>query len=378
MNLILFFSRRNSLKYWVDTGLFDREKLIYERHLANGTFKKIYWLTYGCLDGEIAASLKSAGLLHNDIYVIPMPKIFNNKIGNILYSLLCPFIQWKVCNYGSIFKTNQMDGSYSGVIAMKIHNKPLIVRTGYTASIFARHQHGSLIRIKIYEWMESLAYGSADVAVVASLSDKNFICDKYKINPQTVHVFNNYINTTLFRPKNIEKYSDRIVFVGRMNKQKNVDSLIRAVSKTQLTLDIYGSGELMEELQALSITLSANVRFMGVVPNSHLPDILNKYRYFILPSHYEGMPKTLLEAMACGLVCIGTDVEGIREVIEHKVTGYLAKTTDWQDIYNAIMEAQLDDNIDIIAQGVTKIETHFSLEGFLTKEVELIRGLIYE
>ncbi|MBF0472702.1 MAG: glycosyltransferase family 4 protein [Nitrospirae bacterium] len=268
-----------------------------------------------------------------------------------------------------------MDGSYSAVIARFIYKKPLIVRTGYTASIFARNQNSSSIRIKLYQWMEWFAYKYADAAVTASLTDKDYICHKYKISPQDVYVFNNYIDTTIFRPKTRDKYVDRIIFVGRLNIQKNVDSLIKAVLKTQLSLDIYGGGELRGELEEMSKTLGAKVRFMGIVPNSELPEILNKYRYFILPSLYEGMPKTLLEAMACGLVCIGTDVSGINEVIEDKVNGYLAKSTSADDIYDAIMRAQGGEDMNIIKNGLDKINVNFSLEGFLEKEGNLIRSL---
>ena len=50
MILSLFFTRNVSLESWVKQGLFDREKLIYEEHLNQGNFKKIYWFTYGSND----------------------------------------------------------------------------------------------------------------------------------------------------------------------------------------------------------------------------------------------------------------------------------------------------------------------------------------
>ena len=54
MILALFFTRGVSLETWVYTGLFDREKLIYEEHLRRGHLKTVYWLTYGSHDTEIA------------------------------------------------------------------------------------------------------------------------------------------------------------------------------------------------------------------------------------------------------------------------------------------------------------------------------------
>ena len=62
---------------------------------------------------------------------------------------------------------------------------------------------------------------------------------------------------------------------------------------------------------------------------------LNRASAFILPSKYEGHPKSLIEAMSCGLPCIGSNVVGIKEDIRHKETGYLCNT-DYQSIAEAI------------------------------------------
>ena len=61
----------------------------------------------------------------------------------------------------------------------------------------------------------------------------------------------------------------------------------------------------------------------------------------MLPSYYEGHPKTLLEAMACGLAVITTDVPGIREIIRHRENGFLTGTSP-SDLRQAITEVVSD------------------------------------
>ena len=55
MILSLFFTRGISLEVWLNQGLFDREKLIYEKHLIQGNLKKVYWLTYGSNDKKLVS-----------------------------------------------------------------------------------------------------------------------------------------------------------------------------------------------------------------------------------------------------------------------------------------------------------------------------------
>ena len=163
--------------------------------------------------------------------------------------------------------------------------------------------------------------------------------------------------------------------MGRLEPEKNLFNLIEALSPTNLTLDIYGSGELQEPLQRKAKKLNVPINFMGVVPNQELPDFLNRYRYYILPSLHEGMPKSLLEAMACGLICIGTDVNGINEVIEDNVNGLLAQTTSPKALTEAINRAKQLPADSISTRAVQTIRDSFSIETIVQKEKELFASL---
>jgi glycosyltransferase involved in cell wall biosynthesis len=152
----------------------------------------------------------------------------------------------------------------------------------------------------------------------------SFVVDTFDVAPQKISIFPNLIDTELFNLKEKNDiYNNRIVFVGRLNIQKNLFSLIEASKKAGVGLDLVGFGELKTELQNFSKHINADVRHLGTCSNSQLPFLLASYPIFILPSFYEGNPKALLEAMSCGKAVIGTDVAGIREIIKDGENGIL-------------------------------------------------------
>ena len=127
-----------------------------------------------------------------------------------------------------------MSGSWNAVIAKKLYKKKLIVRTGYTLSALLKKTQAKL-KTAVSVFLERIAYKNADIAVVASQEDKNYICSAYRIPQQKVHVFGNYIDTDTFKPVNCEKYNDRIIFIGRLVCIKNLFNLFKAISKTDFT-----------------------------------------------------------------------------------------------------------------------------------------------
>lgn len=380
MILALFFTRGVSLEVWLKKGLFDREKLIYEEHLKQGNFKKIYWFTYGSNDNDLAKQLKEENRLHKDIEVFEMPNFFKiPKIGNYLYSILLPIIYKKKLIESDILKTNQMDGSWSAVIAKILYKKKLFLRTGYTLT-----QLETIINKKRYlknlfnTLIERIAYSYADISSVASKHNLDYVNERYSLKSK-IEIIPNFVDISLFKPIPLEKYpKNRILFVGRLSKAKNLFNLIKAVSRTDFVLDIYGDGELKSELIAYSKKYT-NINFKGTVANSELPLIMNRYHFYILPSFQEGMPKTLIEAMACGVVCLGTNVNGINEIIEDKVTGYLAQTTNCEDIINLLEQIKIKDEDELLnvrKNAIQKIKDNYTLESIIKKELTIFNTII--
>ena len=112
-----------------------------------------------------------------------------------------------------------------------------------------------------------------------------------------------------------------LTHIGRFNEQKNHEGLLHAFAlihkKHPLTrLNLLGDGELLEQTQALAKTLglSDSVDFLG--SQSNVYPYLQNSDLFLLPSRYEGMPMTLIEAMGTGLPIVASKVGGVPDMLE--------------------------------------------------------------
>lgn len=369
----LIFTRGVSLATWVRMGIFDREVAIYRRHLATGTFAKILWFTYGTDDASIAALLQREGKLPEEIVVVSPPRwlTYFRRAASAVYSVLLPLIQKRTLTLCDVLKTNQMDGSAMVVIAAKVLGKPLYVRTGYTLSRIVAGIHPENPLRNAAAWLtEYLAFRYADKTSVSSRFDFNYVLRRYSLGSRQPEIIGNFVDTERFT-LGIPHQGNRLIYVGRLSPEKNLKSTIAACVKADVGLDIVGQGDQGQELREAAETYGADVRWLGVVSNDDLPTILTGYRYFVLASLWEGMPKALLEAMAAGLICIGHDTTGINEIIQDGVTGYLSPSSSPEDIAATIRRALVGDPERIAYAARQFVRSAFSLEAVAAKEQEI-------
>jgi glycosyltransferase involved in cell wall biosynthesis len=165
---------------------------------------------------------------------------------------------------------------------------------------------------------------------------KQSIVEEYGFGNSKVAVIPNYVLTDLFRPDpDVTPRPGRIYFVGRLHPEKNLLALLNAVDGLDVELEFIGDGPQAEVLRTAARERGVDARFLGNRAHAELPRHFNAAEIVILPSLYEGHPKVLLEAMACGRPVIGTDVVGIRELIRHGENGYLCGTSP-EEIRSAI------------------------------------------
>jgi glycosyltransferase involved in cell wall biosynthesis len=167
--------------------------------------------------------------------------------------------------------------------------------------------------------------------IALSAAQAEFLVDRYGVDRERVVVIPNGVAGTGFRTAGPEPARQpgeplRLLFVGRLDAQKNVSRLVDAVRAvpSPVELVVVGDGEQRELVERRAAGLP-NVRLVG----AHTGDGLQRwYRWaeaFVLASDREGMPLVLLEAMAAGLALVSTDVPGSREVVQD--VGLLAEPT---------------------------------------------------
>lgn len=160
----------------------------------------------------------------------------------------------------------------------------------------------------------------------------------------------------------------KIVTVGRLHPQKNQKLLITAFSLIadhipEYTLEIYGEGELKDELQKQinELHLTDKVFLKGTSKKIH--ELIYDASLFVLSSDYEGIPNTLLEAMALGIPCISTDCRpgGAREVITSEKNGYIVPINDEVKLADKILQVLVNiQQAQAIANEAIKISQVYS------------------
>jgi glycosyltransferase involved in cell wall biosynthesis len=139
------------------------------------------------------------------------------------------------------------------------------------------------------------------------------------------------------------KRSLQLLFVGRFQKQKNLSFLLEAFSQLPagtFELHLVGDGPDKEFLQELAfkLGLSPVIAWHGWLPRAALRDVYQTCDCLVNPSTYEGMPNAVLEAMACGLPIVASNVPGNDALVLDGETGFLFEVGDGPGLKDAIVK----------------------------------------
>lgn len=283
-----------------------------------------------------------------------------------------------------LISTHSSFAGFVGRLAARKFNMPTI----FTAHGWGFSQGTPFMRKNIVKLAEKLAANFTDKIICVSdydkqLAVKNNITTTDKLT--TIHNGTELpeINFNQFPIKQTDKIN--IVFVGRLSKQKAPLLLVKSLSnlpeklQQKIKLTIIGDGPKQTKInQFLSDKkLKDQVELTGDIPREQVFEHLKQSHIFTLITNWEGFPRSILEAMSCGLPVVATDVAGIPEAVTEDC-GILVEKENQQEITNAFQ--QLLSNPDLIEQKGKKararVEQKFSIENTVEQTNQVYNQLL--
>jgi glycosyltransferase involved in cell wall biosynthesis len=211
--------------------------------------------------------------------------------------------------------------------------------------------------------------------------EEGLICEGYDKN--RIHRIPNFVDLTLFHPGYERSGLNKtIVFSGALERRKGVHILLEAWKTIHkefpdVHLIILGDGPEKAYLHAMAkdLNISDSITFKGQVNN--VTDYLHNAYIFVLPSLQEGLPNSLLEAMACGLPVIASKIGGVIDIVENGRSGILFEPGNISDLTYAIRTLLENDEVrnKLRTEAVKRIAEKFSIDRIAEEYIILYRKL---
>lgn len=205
-------------------------------------------------------------------------------------------------------------------------------------------------------------------------------------DPTRVQVIPNGVDTEFFLPATSQSRAPRqngpfrILFVGRFQGQKNLSYLFQQCAQLpsgSFELHLVGDGPLNSQLRALTkeLGIASAIVWHGWLPRPALRDVYQIADCFINPSFYEGMPNVVLEAMACALPVLASNIPGNDVLVLPGETGYLFSLHRPNALLQEIRRLMADPILcsQLGASGRARVVTNFSWRNVALAYLELFR-----
>lgn len=360
MNLGLFLSIGESLSDLEKKGQLKR-LVNYNIKKYSQNFDKVYIFTY---ENESGYDLpKNCNLISN-----------KRNLNRFIYSVLLPIMNIKSIQDCNVFRGLQLTGGIPAILVKLMFRKNFVVNYGYDYSKIAKIEQRTIQSI-IYKFVELPILILASKVIVTSKEVRKTLRKKYDNNK--LALIPNGVDTNLFRPlKRIQNKKLTVLYIGRLEIQKNLENLLFAIENIkQVKVIFVGTGSQKDKLLTIAKKLNIEIEIQKATDYEELPKVLAKADIFVLPSLLEGNPKVLLEAMSCGLAVLGSNVEGIRELITNGKTGLIC-STKVNSIRRKLVKLQNIDLRNKLGLNARRFVIHnYEMSVQLTNEINLLLKL---
>jgi glycosyltransferase involved in cell wall biosynthesis len=176
----------------------------------------------------------------------------------------------------------------------------------------------------------------------------------------------------------IDEREDVVGYIGSLEPYRAIVQLVLAFKivarvRPNAKFLIIGSGSLYDKVYKLindDPELKSRTTLLGYVPYTDIPDYLNRIKVLVFLTESEGLPNTILEALACGCVVLTTPVGGIPDVIKEDIRGFYVTSLHPKDIAMRIIQVfdmPKDTFRSISLRGHTFVKEYYTFEYTLKK-----------
>ncbi len=221
------------------------------------------------------------------------------------------------------------------------------------------------------QWLIAIVFGKSTKFIALSESWKAYYAKIFNLNNNQITVLHNPVNLPSNIPQRQGNQQIKFVFLGRIGKRggaldvaksvisfpkqdKGAFDLIKAfaalpeLDRNRAELVLAGNGDLDMAQQLINeLGLENKITISAWLNSAERDNLLAEASAFILPSYNEGLPMSMLEAMAWGLPVIVTPVGGIPEVVHHNQNGLLVQPGNQEQLVEAMQNLIRNENLRI-------------------------------
>ena len=351
-----------------------------------------YQVSAACSDGPYARSLQAKGYT---IHTLPLARTIApwSTVRSIwkLYRLMTR-------ERFDIVHVHTPVAAAVGRIAARLAGVPMVI---YTAHGFYFHDRMAPMARRLTIWVEKLLGHTTDLLITQSQEDA-VAAVREKIRPaDRVGWIGNGVDIQRFKPVESSlaarrsfglSEDDAIVgFVGRLVAEKGILDLLDALSVASETIPnlvllvagdstTAGDRDRDTQMRVQTYVNRENLRFRTVFTGfiDDIERMMQALDVFVLPSYREGMPRSIIEAMASGKPVVATDIRGCREEVVQGETGLLVPVADVGALAQALVHVLSQPRMarDMGVRGRQRAQAAFDEQDVLARQVEAYRLLI--
>jgi glycosyltransferase involved in cell wall biosynthesis len=271
-----------------------------------------------------------------------------------------------------------LSGKY-GILAAALARKPVIA----TLQQFMEPPWGKMI-----DFQQQLLAHCVDQYIAVSNAVARQLCDTFQVPAQKVKVIPNCVpfpqtsgwgKSSLRSDLGLSTERPVVLTVARLDQQKGHTFLLQAIRQVpEVTFVMAGSGPERPTLEAMARELGIDERVIFLGHREDIPGLLACCDLFVLPSIYEGLPLSLLEAMDAGKAVVATAVGGTPELVREGETGFLVPKRDPAALARAIQRLLSDPELThrMGKAGKNWVQQNYSVKNMVQQITETYEELL--